>query len=347
MLLSAAIMFKAPSINASILKWIIRESELGSHQQKDLLKKYHLSELVLDDVNARIPFSVYLSLIDRLAILSRKTSLGLELGLKAGVETLGAVGYMFRSAETLSQALKMFEKNTQNIQDSTRIIIDNTDTGIEFIYSLDDQNLTPRRQDAEFSIGVMFNLICQFLPHQFNPEYVTFEHKRHGKLNKYESSLCADVFFEQDRNAIGISSSDLQTENPNADQYLISILQSYIKMQFGDKITRASLVEQIKILINSQLTDNKSICVHTIAMQLGMNAEQLNRRLKKEDTNFRKILLYSRMEIAKRLLLDTDDSILLIAQRVGYSDSSAFCRAFNNNIGVSANKFRQFKGEPC
>lgn len=52
-----------------------------------------------------------------------------------------------------------------------------------------------------------------------------------------------------------------------------------------------------------------------------------------------------RMTRAKDLLLNTDDSVQLIAEKVGYASASAFTRAFHARAGRSPGQYRRHRGE--
>ena len=47
-----------------------------------------------------------------------------------------------------------------------------------------------------------------------------------------------------------------------------------------------------------------------------------------------------RLEEAKRLLIETDMSIVQIADRVGFTDYNYFCRVFKKEVGIPAGKYR-------
>ena len=321
------------------------ESGLEHGHQRDLLREYKLAAAILEEPDSRIPFGAYLRLIDRLATMTKRKTLGLDMGVQADIDLVGAVGHIFLNAHNLLQALKLFEQNTHYIQDSTRLIVQERAGGFDVIYSIEDQSLHPRRQDAEFSLGVVFNLITRFLPDPFRPEYVTFEHDRLDVLAHYENLLKTDVFFDQNKNTIGVSTHHALTESDRSSPHLISILETHLRSQTQTYRPQSTFEEQAGILINSHLLDNIEVRASLISAQMGLSAEQLNRRLKKENTNFRRILLERRIDIAKRLLTDTQASILEIANRVGYADSAVFCRAFRNHVGQKPTDYRAVKAQ--
>ncbi|MNW14569.1 Urease operon transcriptional activator [compost metagenome] len=59
--------------------------------------------------------------------------------------------------------------------------------------------------------------------------------------------------------------------------------------------------------------------------------------------NFSDYLEDLRMTLAKELLAETELPVFEIAERVGYSSSNTFCRAFKRINGVSTSAFRSSK----
>jgi AraC-like DNA-binding protein len=71
------------------------------------------------------------------------------------------------------------------------------------------------------------------------------------------------------------------------------------------------------------------------ARALGLSARTLHRRLDEEGTSFREIKDGVRREVALARLEKSDASIAEIAAELGYSEPSAFFRAFQGWTGVA------------
>ena len=77
----------------------------------------------------------------------------------------------------------------------------------------------------------------------------------------------------------------------------------------------------------------------TIANDLAMSVRTLHRRLKEEGTTFNELLTQLRQSLAQRMLSDGNRSISEVAFNLGYSDHSAFSRAFKGWFGQSPNDY--------
>ena len=58
-------------------------------------------------------------------------------------------------------------------------------------------------------------------------------------------------------------------------------------------------------------------------------------------TSFRILLQRKRIAISKRLLIETKMNILEVAQKVGYSETASFTRAFHKETGVTPTQYRK------
>lgn len=73
--------------------------------------------------------------------------------------------------------------------------------------------------------------------------------------------------------------------------------------------------------------------VGAVAKRMGTSVRSLQRALSASDTSFRALVHQARIEQAERWLQDPRRSITEIALDLGYSDTSAFCRAYRRRFG--------------
>lgn len=84
----------------------------------------------------------------------------------------------------------------------------------------------------------------------------------------------------------------------------------------------------------------RSAGADAVAGALGLGKRTLNRRLADRGTSIRALTAEVRLEVAQRLLRDTDLGVADIASMLCYSDAAAFSRAFSAGIGVSPAAWR-------
>lgn len=99
------------------------------------------------------------------------------------------------------------------------------------------------------------------------------------------------------------------------------------------------LVGEVSRLIDELLVEGATL--QQVAVRLDMPARRLRDRLAQADVRFNELLSDCRCNLAKRLLVDTDERIEWIAERTGFSESSTFCRAFKRWVGETPAAFRR------
>jgi len=173
------------------------------------------------------------------------------------------------------------------------------------------------------------------------PSQVLFTHAQPENIHPYSSVFNAPINFNADMNALIFPEHWLDKKIPGADpEQYHKLVEELTTIQ-----SRASvdLIEQIRsilfpLIVSGNCTEER------LARMLSMHPRTLNRRLKERDTSFRSLLAESRFEISKRLLEESDISIIRISAIIGYADQSIFTRAFHRWSGASPKEWRSQHG---
>lgn len=103
-----------------------------------------------------------------------------------------------------------------------------------------------------------------------------------------------------------------------------------------------NLIASIKDVIRPRLAE-PGFGVDEAAKACGVKADTLNRRLRSYSTTISAVLTDLRREEAETALTAGTQSVADIAQRLGYSDATAFTRAFKKWTGHTPSSFRSAK----
>ncbi|QOC24308.1 helix-turn-helix domain-containing protein [Wenzhouxiangella sp. AB-CW3] len=96
---------------------------------------------------------------------------------------------------------------------------------------------------------------------------------------------------------------------------------------------------QVRELIRRKLETGRARAA-VIAAELHISRQTLYKRLKQENQTFAALLEDVRREQALWFVSDTDRSLTEVAQCLGFSELSAFSRAFKRWMGLSPARFR-------
>lgn len=83
-----------------------------------------------------------------------------------------------------------------------------------------------------------------------------------------------------------------------------------------------------------------AVQLEAIAASLNVSERTLQRRLKSANLTFREVLDRARAEVAKDALANSNISVAALAQRLGYTERTAFTAAFHRWAGCSPSQFR-------
>lgn len=84
--------------------------------------------------------------------------------------------------------------------------------------------------------------------------------------------------------------------------------------------------------------------LHDTASHLGVSARSLQRHLSMIGSSYSEIVAEVRLEIACRLLTETDEHISRIALSLGYASASSFNRIFMRMMKVQPGAYRRQSG---
>ena len=143
--------------------------------------------------------------------------------------------------------------------------------------------------------------------------------------------------------SISIPASLCNLSNPDFDQSDWDAIwgnrQNLVTKGSVHKRSEKSDIE--RAIRNALIQQHRAPQITNIAKEIGCSKRTLHRILASSDTTFRALLENARMSVARDLLLETNLENYVIAQRLGYSESSAFVRSFRNVYKASPARWRR------
>jgi len=329
---------RVPRIQAKILRGILNGAPLPESTVEALLGAEGIRPGDLDHVDATLPFAAYLRLFDNIAQAIGRDTFGLDLSSRMGPELVGPAGYIFVASSDLTQAVRALASSVFTIQDATTFEVQ-TGPAPHVRYRITDNDLTPRRQDVEFSLGYVDRLIRLLLGPRYAPAEVWFEHARPARLGRHEAVFGCPVFFDQEVNALWFRPEDMDRRAAQADPNLVALMQHYIQLLDQRSHAITTFTEDVRQTL-SALSEGPEPGLDRVTARLGISASTLGRRLRAEGTTFRELARRHRIDRAARMLLETRLSILEVAERAGYVETASFTRAFQAVMGQSPRAYR-------
>lgn len=297
----------------------------------------------LDDLDSPIKelsLAQFCHLFSESADQTGNSNFGLHFGAQFEARKLGAIGYAALSSPTLSAALRNMERYFPAHQDQSSFGLIQ-DSGILWLsYRILDPRISDRRQDAELSMGMFWNIFREALGPHWSPLEVRFEHPRPEHGSEHETVFGAPVCFGRRTNAMAFRRSDLDARMPDQDPYLFAVIEPFLRSRcelHDNPETFASIVRN-QIKLNLSTTPPT---LSEIARVFGLSERQFQHELHAHGLSFHDLLRAARQELSLHYMNDTDIPLTEIALLLGYSELSAFSRAFRNWTGMSPQRYRR------
>ncbi|HUK63797.1 MAG TPA: helix-turn-helix domain-containing protein, partial [Dongiaceae bacterium] len=206
-------------------------------------------------------------------------------------------------------------------------------------------DLHPPRQGAEFLIASWVRAGRAITGVDWSPLEVRFAHAAPAVSSDHERFFRAPIRFAMGENSFSFAVELLALPCARADATLAALIDRYA----AERISRASgsggLADRARSLLETELRSGE-VSAGGLAKRLGMSVRSLNRVLVAEGTTYQALLDGLRHELAARQLTDTSSSVWEVAFQLGFSDLSAFYRAFRRWTGTTPAEFRARAGAP-
>lgn len=258
---------------------------------------------------------------------------------------LGVLGCTMSIAPTLGAALRCFANYFGTVQSATAIRIEQDNDRVQLHYRILDENIWPRRADAELTLGIVASTIRRYAPDAGRSVSVQFEGGHAASNRAIEMRLQRPV-LQGDDNTIAFPARLLDARLPvpaaNASAAAsdfregINLLNRHLGCVRAMQPVSARVQELLLERTGQTAADQDSI-----ARALAMSRRTLRRKLEAEGTSFLELNESCRCSIGRALLLRTELPLVEIAMRLGYSDHTAFSRAFSRWCGVPPGALRK------
>lgn len=305
-----------------------------------ILGRAGMSRDAMGNPNNEIGLRQYCALFEEAARQTGCENIGLEFGHNFQPKRLGALGYAALASPTLGSALHNTEHFFPSHQDQTSFTLIREGDVLWLSYRILDTRIAHRRQDAELSLGMFCNIFRAALGPAWSPLEVRFEHARPDAWTDHERYFGAPVLFGRRTNAFAFRRVELEAAMPGADPYLFSVIRPLLESRCRADEDPEDIATTIRNQIKLNLGSSEPTLAR-IATVVGVTAKELQRELSRRGLAFGDLLAAAREELALHYLAESDMPLTEIALNLGYSELSAFSRAFRNWTGLSPQRYRQ------
>ena len=329
------------TVSNSVIAAIIDGIPVTDTERGEILAAVGLSPQIVRDVHARTSMLVLSRLWKRVLRVTGNDLVGLTIGATVRGEQFGLAVHAAQHRDDFRQVLVEFSKYALLINELFECTLEETPPLARFVVRLhwNVLGLEPYAVDIVFSA-----LLKWVLDHLAAPMVVCevrLVHTRPFARSEYERMFSAPVVFGANRNELVFDSAILDHPIHRRDPELGRFLSRYASQELSRIPIVTDLPSRLAQVLRRQLEEGGSVDVGSVADLLGMPVRSMQRRLSDHATSFSILLDQARRSLAPTLLAEPESNVEQVGFRLGYSEPTAFIRAFKKWYGVTPGSYRR------
>ena len=286
-----------------------------------------------------VPVTAWREVLRAAAARLGRPALGLDLGRAFRMASLGPLGYVLQSSATLAAALVRLQHYERLVNDINRL--DWRIEGDEAVLEWGAERGRPGALVDEAAIATLVEATRQILGRpDLALSAVDFVNPVPDDLGAYEAFFGCPLRFGQARTRVRFPAAILAAPLAQSDADLVELLASQVETLLARLPVEADVVQRVRRALARQLPE-AGAGLESVAAALGLSPRTLNRRLEAAGSSFRALREDTRYRLAQDYLGDPRLTLVDIAGLLGFSEQSAFTRAFRRWAGVGPLAWRR------
>ncbi|MCF4164670.1 AraC family transcriptional regulator [Zavarzinia compransoris] len=272
------------------------------------------------------------------AALSLPT-LGLAVGGAFTIAHLGLLGYALQSCPTLGAALARLARYERLINDVNPLHWRIAGDVVELEWGWERGRPGPLVDEG--AIATFTQMTRRMLGRDdLGLRAVDFINPPPPDVAPYDAFFGCAVRFGRDRTRLSFPVALLAEPLERHDPVLADLLAAQVDAQLAALPAEADIVQRVRRALAHRLSESVP-SLETVAADLGLSPRSLHRRLEAAGHGFRALWEDTRLHLARTYLGDPRLTLTEIAHLLGYSDQSAFTRAFRRWTGEAPGTWRR------
>ncbi len=293
------------------------------------------------DVTQMVAADAYYDLLERIAAqMGNAHELPLRVGPLMRPDDYGALGLAWKSAPTVRQSLERVERYCRLWTDTMTYELKEDGGGAAFVLHRFDERRLGVRLSNEATIASATSLIRQTASAGFRPRAVYFKHAAPDVTSAHQSYFGCPLVFGAQVDALSLSSEALEQPNQLGDDGISHFLLAHLDVEIKAIGTEDPLEALIRRVVSKSLSEGIPKMAH-VAQRLATSERTLHRRLSAAGLSFKALVDTTRRQLAENLLQQSSYTMSEVAFLTGFSEQSAFQRAFKRWSGQTPTAFRK------
>ncbi len=337
--MNASLDSPAEALALLAIQLLERAEALGASRGA-LLGEAGLTETDLREPDASIPMESLYRLWETCMRVTRSPGLPLAVGEATELSDLRLYGFLIMTSEDVRQAIGRAIRFSRLLTTCGRWDLLTSGEEARVVWEREGGGRLGVRVANESALATFLHTFRDATSSQVPITEVSFRHRAPLRVDAHEAFFDCPVRWTARTDSFAFPVAALDVVPKDANPALASFLSERAEARLLElPDAPVSMLDRVRSRVATTLADGP-LQLEDCARGLGMSPRTLNRRLRELGTTYSKLLEEVRRERSERALR-TRVSITEIAFVLGYSDASAFSRAFRRWNGVSPAAFRR------
>lgn len=327
-----------PTSLATIGQIVSRLFEMHGLDASAMFKRHGVDPALLANSDARIPAHTWELLARDAAGQIPNPAFGLLAARCWHPSNLGALGYAWLSSSTLRTGLGRLERYWHLLGEASSAALEESSSGVKL--SVTGREMDPEAKAilTDFTMSVLVDMCRMNAGSSLRPLAVHLKRQRPKGAEAYRRHYGCAVQFGADEDSFTLSPRDAYRQLPTSNRQIAANLDQILAKRLAH-LDKGNVVARCQANLFDQLISGE-VSEDAMAEQLHMSRRTLQRKLAEADLTFQKLVDETRRDLAMRHLDDPRHSITDVTFLLGFSQQSAFTRAFKRWTGMSPTEYR-------
>ena len=318
---------KKVSVLVSLVAQMLQFASFKGVSAEKLLELSGVDPKILQHPDNRISIDQYNSIQNHAVQLTGDDTFGIHMGEFAMVNSFSIVGLVMMNCKTIGDAIQKAITYHEIVGNLVQATLKNDKEKIILELSPRMDSYGHTRHCFEASASGFVKLMTQLSGGDFELEQMGFAHKPPEKLQEYRRIFNCEILFDQPKTFLCFYKRYLKLPVIQSNPDLLPLMEKYAQKSLEKVNSKNEYTHKVSELIVSNLNSDPPT-LKKVASELAVSVRKLQQKLYDEKTSFSKVLKSMRMSISKKHLKENNHSISEIAFLLGFSEPSAFSKAF-------------------
>jgi len=320
----------APTLTASTVRAVLDALARLGHDVPTLLQAAGLSSPTLEDPDARISCQTVGAVYAQAQQRRRIADLELQLALHTPLGAYPLLDYLVATSSTVAEGLTRFADHARLTGAPVRAEIHDQEDPVRVVIDA-----------APYSVYLCVLHLRREVEGAFRPELVSLR-ERPDDVSAVEQAIGCPVRGDAAWSGLVLSRETWSLPLRRRDPVLAGVLERHARDVASRLPGGNDLVSELRRVLAQRIARGDARLA-AVASELRMSARSLQRRLAEAQVSYQELVHQARCDAAERHLAETALSIAEVSWLVGYSEPSAFHRAFKRWRGLSPRSYRERK----